>query len=283
MGLERRPPAGDHRNVELLARHLNLFHGAPLACDTTTASPLHADGTARYDAQLGSAARVPGIAIAASEADKATKYPELATSQRVRFVVFAGEVGGRWSEASERFVRALAQEKAEEAPRLLRRATAAALQRRWWAHLAVAAQDALAATLLGDAPQLHLGRPASLFNRRWATSSSTVRRVWRHPAGSRCAKPRRRPRRGRGPALDGHTWETEREGSCGALARGTRTGGRGEGQGLLVEAMELIGGGKKKMGSFSRVLEKELILARRSSSSRFTLQRMTILGHFAAL
>ena len=116
-----------------------------------------ADGTARPDAT-----RLPGTAIAASEADKATKYPELATSQRVRFVVFAGEVGGRWSEASERFVRALAQEKAEEAPRPLRRATAAALQRRWWAHLAVAAQDALAATLLGDAPQLHLGRPASL-------------------------------------------------------------------------------------------------------------------------
>ena len=80
-------------------------------------------------------------------------------------MVLAGEVGGRWSEASERFVRMLAAAKAarEATPPLLRRATAVALQaRETWAHLAVATQDALAATLLGDAPHLLHGRPASL-------------------------------------------------------------------------------------------------------------------------
>ena len=91
MGLERRQPRGDRRAVELVVRDLQLYHGMPLACDATVASPLHRDGTARPGA-----ASHPGTAIAAREADKANTYPELVTSQRVRVVVvLAGEVGGR--------------------------------------------------------------------------------------------------------------------------------------------------------------------------------------------
>ena len=60
-------------------------------------------------------------------------------------------------------MRALACAKAsQEAPPLLRRAKAAALEARWWAVVAVATQDALAATLLGDAPRFCHGRPPSL-------------------------------------------------------------------------------------------------------------------------
>ena len=53
----------------------------------------------------------------------------------------------------------LAAAKAAEAPRPLRRGTALALQRRWWGLLATATQDALASTLLNDAPLLLHGRP----------------------------------------------------------------------------------------------------------------------------
>ena len=75
-------------------------------------------------------------------------------------MVLASEIGGRWSDTSLDFVRRLAAAKAAGAPPPLREATATALQARWWALLAVATQDALAATLLGDAPHLLHGNPA---------------------------------------------------------------------------------------------------------------------------
>ena len=153
MGLETE--VTDDRAVELVARDLPLYHGLPLACDATLASPLHANGTARPGADEHA-----GTAIAASEDAKAVKYPELCNSQRVRLMVLASEVGGRWSDASLDFVRRLAAAKAAGAPPPLREATATALQARWWALLAVATQDALAATLLGDAPHLLHGNPA---------------------------------------------------------------------------------------------------------------------------
>ena len=153
MGLET--PVTDDRAVELVARDLPLYHGLPLACDATLASPLHANGTARPGADEHA-----GTAIAASEDAKAVKYPELCNSQRVRLMVLASEVGGRWSDTSLDFVRRLAAAKAAGAPPPLREATATALQARWWALLAVATQNALAATLLGDAPHLLHGNPA---------------------------------------------------------------------------------------------------------------------------
>ena len=44
----------------------------------------------------------------------------------------------------------------------LRRAAAEALVARWWGLVAVATQDSLAATLLGDAPHLLHGHPPEL-------------------------------------------------------------------------------------------------------------------------
>ena len=80
----------------------------------------------------------------------------------MRLVALAGEAGGRWSETSAWLLRRLAQAKAAAEPLALRLATGRALEAQWWALLAVAAQDALASTLLGDAPHLLHGRPPAL-------------------------------------------------------------------------------------------------------------------------
>ena len=100
------------------------------------------------------------MALARREDDKLQRYPQLAASGVVRLVVVAGEVGGRWSDTTAWLLRRLAEAKAADAPRALRKATALALERRWWNLLAVATQDALAATLLHDAPHLLHGAPA---------------------------------------------------------------------------------------------------------------------------
>ena len=47
MGLEQPVPETDRRAIELVALGLPLYHGLPLACGATVASPLHADGSAR--------------------------------------------------------------------------------------------------------------------------------------------------------------------------------------------------------------------------------------------
>ena len=99
----------------------------------------------------------PGAAIAESEHEKTVRYPELCHSHQVRLVVLASEVGGRWSEASVEFVRQLAHGKAATARAPLRYSTACALQARWWAILAVATHNTIAATLVGDAPHLPHG------------------------------------------------------------------------------------------------------------------------------
>ena len=95
---------------------------------------------------------LPGTVLAHAEDDKLHTCPEVADSARVRLVALAGEAGGRWSETTAWLLRRLAQAKAAAEPLALRLATGRALEAQWWALLAVAAQDALASTLLGDAP-----------------------------------------------------------------------------------------------------------------------------------
>ena len=50
-----------------------------------------------------------GVAIREAVATEDRRYPELVHSTRCRFVVLAGEVGGRWSETTGRFIEALLQ------------------------------------------------------------------------------------------------------------------------------------------------------------------------------
>ena len=154
MGLETAVHRTDERRVELVVKGLPLFHGVPLALDATVVSPLRADGTARPHADT-----TEGVALEHAEDLKARTYPELVHSARVRMVVLACEVGGRWSEASLRFVRGLAAYRARSAPRALRRSVEQAWQARWWGILAVAVQDALCSTLVDDAPRFLHGRP----------------------------------------------------------------------------------------------------------------------------
>ena len=71
-----------------------------------------------------------------------------------KFLVLAGEVGGRWSATTCHLIRDLAAAKSQEAaPRLLKSA-AFAWENRWWSMISVATQNALAATLVDDAPHM---------------------------------------------------------------------------------------------------------------------------------
>ena len=60
------------------------------------------------------------------------------------------EDGGRWSEEAWTFLTLLAEVKAQTAPRVLKRSTQYCLLRRWSQMVSVAAQTALAASLLGE-------------------------------------------------------------------------------------------------------------------------------------
>ena len=97
---------------------------------------------------------MPGVAIAHIEDVKAATYPELVSSHRCKFLVLAGEVGGRWSATTCRLIRDLATAKSEEAAPRLRKSAAFAWENRWWSMISVATQNALAATLVDDAPHM---------------------------------------------------------------------------------------------------------------------------------
>ena len=103
------PSAGDNG--------LPLFGGAQLAVDTTLVSALKGNGEPRR----GAADR-DGVALAAARRVKERTYPELLDpGRRARLVVFAVEVGGRWSEEAKIFIRLLARARVRSEPRLLQR------------------------------------------------------------------------------------------------------------------------------------------------------------------
>ena len=127
----------------MVANGLPLSGGAQLAVDTTLVSPVRRNGTPQPNA-----ATTDGVQLQSARRRKVLKYRELLQSRRCRLVVLALEVGGRWSEEAVTFVRLLAKAKARTVPQLLRTAAQAAFVHRWTGILAVAAQRALAATLL---------------------------------------------------------------------------------------------------------------------------------------
>ena len=99
------PRAGDNKRLEVVVDGFHLFGGAQLAVDTTLVSALKANGEPRR----GAADR-DGVALAAARRIKERTYPELFDpGRRARLVVFALEVGGRWSEEVKIFVRLLAR------------------------------------------------------------------------------------------------------------------------------------------------------------------------------
>ena len=103
------------------------------------------DGTAHPRA-----AAENGVRLEAARRRKEAKYPELLDTRRCRLVVTAMEIGGRWSEEAWTFLTLLAETKAKTGPKLLEKSTHYCLLRRWSQMVAVAAQSAFAASLLGE-------------------------------------------------------------------------------------------------------------------------------------
>ena len=132
----------DRRRLDLVVYGATR-HGAALCCDVTLVSPLRANGhpqprTARED----------GAALVTATRRKRDRYPELL---RQRLVVLACEIGGRWAAECCDLVRDLLRVRAPRAPPALRQASRAGWERRWWALLSCAQQNAVASTLLSQA------------------------------------------------------------------------------------------------------------------------------------
>ena len=154
------PNAHDARRLEVLVDGLQLYGGAQLAIDTTLVSPIRGDGTARPGT-----ANIDGTILSQARRRKERTYPELVGRRsRARLVVLAGEVGGRWSEETQTFLRILARAKARSEPPILRKRVEQAWRMRWAATLACSAARAFAASILdlrvgggadGDVPRSH--------------------------------------------------------------------------------------------------------------------------------
>ena len=82
---------------------------------------------------------------------KKENYPELVRSDVVKLTTLACEVGGRWREECAEVLAKLAVARARAVPRHLQLAARLSYERRWWALLSCAQQDALASTLVDDA------------------------------------------------------------------------------------------------------------------------------------
>ena len=138
------PQGPDGRRLEVVADGLPMFDGAQLAVDTTLASPLHCDGSARPGAPSTN-----GVALSAARRRKERAYPEpVGPHRRARLVVLAGEVGGRWSEETRSFISQLAKAKSRAEPFVLRRRVEQAWRLRWGAMLSCAAARVFASSLL---------------------------------------------------------------------------------------------------------------------------------------
>ena len=130
-------PISGARRLEFVANGLPSFHGA---VDVTLVSPIQRDGCPRPGAGTE-----PGLALTQAEERKRRTYPEFG---RCQLVVLAVEAGGRWSTATQKFLRVLARGRALASPSQSRAALAPALQRRWSQMLTVAANTSLSSSFL---------------------------------------------------------------------------------------------------------------------------------------
>ena len=135
--------ARDTRQIEVVANGLPMWGGSQLALDATLVSPVRRNGEPQP-----LASDEDGAQLRVARRRKERTYPELVRSSRCRLVVIGMEVGGRWSEEALRFISLLAKAKTRGMPRIMRMSARLAFQQRWTGILSVAAQRALAATLL---------------------------------------------------------------------------------------------------------------------------------------
>ena len=138
----------DKRRVEFAV--YNLKFGPPLLCDVTQVSPLDQNGIPHPKCAVEA-----GAAFVVAEKRKTNAYREAAQAAgKVMLETFACEIGGRWSENCIKWVAHLAKYKASSELPHLQRASEFAWHSRWWSILSVAAQRALALSLIevdGDA------------------------------------------------------------------------------------------------------------------------------------
>ena len=139
-------PAGDQRRLDVLAQGLPCYAGAQIAVDVTIRSSLSATGEVqgRADAENEHICTV-------AKRDKESKYPELISGGRCRLMVFALEVGGRFSGEAVDFIDQLAWARSRSAPQLVRFSAQLAWRRRWIRLLAVAAATAWAESVTAPA------------------------------------------------------------------------------------------------------------------------------------
>ena len=170
-------PVPDARRIEIVCNGLPLWHGAQLAVDTTCVSPVTRSGEPRPGADSQ-----PGLALLqATRRKRRDTYPELSRSPRCHLVVFAVEVGGRWGSEPATFLRLLARARAARAHAAVRSALRAAYVSRWSSIIAVAAQRALASSLLElplDTVASAAGEPAVhevLQDERWLYAPASSR------------------------------------------------------------------------------------------------------------
>ena len=135
----------DQRRIEVIVDGLTLWHGAQLAVDTRC--PLCMVMSARRNA-----ATTSGVALRDARRAKERTYPEFTgEGGRAKLVVLAAEVGGRWSEETALFLRALAKRPGRKSQLLQGRVTAACV-RRWSALLACSLARSLTLSLLEQRP-----------------------------------------------------------------------------------------------------------------------------------
>ena len=150
--LDLPPRAVDQRRLEVVVDGLPLFHGAQFAIDTTMVSPVRGG-------RLGpQCARVDGAALACARRRKEATYPELlGANGRARLVVLSCEVGGRWSDECQSFLRQLSKARVREPPGV--RASARHALQRWSSILACCASRSLALWVLAQmVPHLQVVR-----------------------------------------------------------------------------------------------------------------------------
>ena len=118
--------AGDSRQSDVVVRGLRLGRGLPVVGEMCMMSAPHQDGTpwARAD-------DYDGVAIERGIAAKHSTYPELVSSDRVKFLVLVCEEGGRWSPEVYRVVKDLVDLKTAPLHSLLRRSGADQKVRSW--------------------------------------------------------------------------------------------------------------------------------------------------------
>ena len=135
----------DGRKIEVIVDGLSLYHGKQLAVDATIVCALGGNGKAH-----SWCSEEDGLAMIRARKRKEDRYPELVgPSSRAKLVVFAIEVGGRWSPESWKCLSALARGRTRDVPEILRASATAAWRRRWASLLAVAVQRAVACSLMG--------------------------------------------------------------------------------------------------------------------------------------